>query len=279
MRSRTLIVLGLFVGMMNSAMADISEDVLLISTGKPLGKIAPDVQWHFGGGTRDQFVSILQENQQVPLVADLYLSGGKLGEPIARALSFHKSGNGDFPNLCEGAFSLELPKLEKPVQMLLIIRRDTKDNDKGHDVASIPLMVCPDTFLTRISKRFFDEARAGHSLHFTVFGKMKGLRELLTSRQVPFEDIGEDFPSQIPAGTVAVGDLSPDLPLPSSSLSPGASLLVFHKDHVSPEQITITSQDRRLETVVHCSPPTNWADDAKAQKLLFDIIEKTPALP
>lgn len=74
------------------------------------------------GGIREVTLSFLQQDQQGPLVGDLYLSGGKLGEPLAKGLPFKEATGGKYPTLREGSFFLELPKLEKSVRMLLIVR-------------------------------------------------------------------------------------------------------------------------------------------------------------
>lgn len=98
-------------------------------------------------------------------------------------------------------------------------------------------------------------------------------------KQIPFEDLGKDFPVKLPRETVAVGDLPKDQSMPFLSLEPGSSLMVFHEDPAAPEDITLTSQDRRIQAVIHHASPASWAEDAKAQNLLSDIIQKTPAIP
>jgi len=263
---------------MVGAMKGTTNDVLLLSAGKTPGRAAEEVHWLFGGGTRELPASFLLKDQQPPMVADLYLSGGKLGELIVKGLPFRSVANEDFPALREGIFSLELPQVKKAVRMVLIIRIDGKNAGLRDAVASIPLMVCPNTLLTQLAKRFADEATVGHSLTLSLFGEMQGLRELLRLKQVPFEDLGKDFPAKLSAGSVTVGDLPKDLPIPSLSLAPGSSLMVFHDDPDSPENITVTSRDRSIEMVIHQASPNCWAEDAKAQKLLYDIIQKTPSI-
>lgn len=270
---------SLILAMVPAIVLGSTNDVLLISVGKKPSSPADDVRWVFGGGTRELPVSFLLKNQQLGVAADLYLSGGKLGEPIAKAITFQTQPDGKFQELSSGIFSLDLPDVEKPILMLLKIRHGETGSNDGNEIASIPLMVYPDTFIRQIGKRFTDETAAGHSLNLSLFGDMKGLRELLRLKQVPFEDLGRDLPSKLPAGTVAVGDLHKDLPLPPLSMDSGSSLMVFHEDPTAPENITLTSQDRRIQMVIHHAAPARWAEDPKAQKLLFDIIQKTPAIP
>lgn len=254
-------------------------DIRLISAGQKTVSADEKALWLLGGGNREVTLSFLQQDQQAPLVADLYLSGGKLGEPLAKGIPFKEAAGEKHPSLREGSFSLELPKLEKSVRMLLIVRAMAKDSDKGLEIASIPIVACPDTSLVQIARRFADDNASGHSLSLFVFGEVKGLRELLRMKQIPFEDLGKDFPLKLPRGTVAVGDLSKDLSIPSLYMEPGSSLMVFHEDTTAPEDITLTSQDRRIQVVIHHASPASWAEDAKAQNLFFDIIQKTPTIP
>jgi hypothetical protein len=280
MRWRTLSWLFLLnLAMLPAIPLRAADDELLISVGKQPGSPADDICWFFGGGERDLSVSFLLKNQQARIVADLYLSGGKLGEPIAKAISFQPLPDANFTELRSGIFSLQLPVVQKPLRMLLIIRNGEPGSVEGHVIASIPLMVCPDTFLNQIGRRITDETATGHTLTLSLFGEMKGLRELLRQKQIPFEDLGRDFPSKLAAGTVAVGELPKDQPLPPLSMESGSSLMVFHEDPAAPECSTLTSQDRRVQMVIHHTTPVRWAADPKAQKLLSDIIQKTPAIP
>lgn len=280
MRWRTLASLSsLLLTMVPAFVLGSTNDVLLISVGKQPNSPADDVRWIFGGGTRELPVSFLLKNQKHRIVADLYLSGGKLGEQIAKGITFQTQPDGNFQELRSGIFSLQLPRVEKPIRMLLIIRNDEAGSIQGHEIASIPLMVYPNTLLMDISKRLADEAAVGHTLTLSLFGDMKGLRDLLRMKQVPFEDLGRDFPAKLPAGTVAVGDIPKDQPLPPLSMDSGSSLMVFHEDPAAPENITLITQDRRTQMVIHHAAPVSWAEDPKAQKLLFDTIQKTTAIP
>jgi hypothetical protein len=279
MRWRTLAILpSLLLTMAPATVLGSTNDAVLISVGKQPSSPAADVRWVFGGGTRELPVSFLLKKQKHLIVADLYLSGGKLGEPIAKGMTFQTQPDGNFQELRSGIFSLQLPHVEKPLLMMLIIRNDEPGNIQGHEIASIPLMVYPNTLLRDIGKRLADEAAAGRTLTLSLFGDMKGLRDFLRLKQVPFEDLGRDFPAKLPAGTVAVGDIPKDQPLPPLSMDSGSSLMVFHEDPTAPENITLTTEDRRTQIVIHHAAPVSWAEDPKAQKFLFDIIQKTPAI-
>jgi hypothetical protein len=268
-----------------SSTARASEDVLLVSVGKTKVSGQEKVQWLLGGGTRDLAVSFLQKNTKHPVVADLLLSGARrdavsrLLEPLAKEIPFHRDTQEGFPSLQSGTFSLELPKVEKTVRMILLLRTHPPDGGQGRGIAAIPLLVCPDTVFEKISKQFSEEATAGHARTLAVFGDMQGLRELLRLGKVPYEDLGGEFPVRIAPGTVAVGELPETLPLPSLSMAPGSSLIIFHPDPESPEEISTIVQDRSVRMVVHQAPPASWSNDAKAQLLLHDIIQKTPAIP
>jgi hypothetical protein len=165
--------------------------------------------------------------------------------------------------------------LGKPVEMLLVLRTDVSDPKEAKEIASIPLRVYPDTFLAQIGKRLASNSESGNSFILSIFGEMKGLRELLRAKQIPFEEGGSEFPSNIPSGVVAVGEVPADLPLPPPPLTAGSALLVYHPDAASPEKVAESIQGGDLAVVVNRTPPTHWADDVAAQQLLFHLIEKT----
>ena len=98
---------------------------------------------------------------------------------------------------------------------------------------------------------------------------------LIQKETMIIEEGGAEFPSNLSGGTVAVGEVPSDLPLPSPSQAAGSALFVYHPDSASPEKTEETIQGNHLTAIVHRSPPIRWADDVQAQQLLFRLIEKT----
>ena len=257
------------------SLAAAPEPARLVSVGSIPHQAKQEAVWLFGGRTVNLPVVLLVQEKTPAIVADLYLSGGKLGAPTARSLPFKPSGEAAFSSLREGSFSVELPQVTKPIEMLLVLRTDAPDPKSTQEIALIPLRVYPDTFLAQIGKKLASASESGNRLVLSVFGEMKGLRELLRAKQIPFEEGGMDFPSNLSGGTVAVGEVPSDLPLPPPSQAAGSALLVYHPDSASPEKIEETLQGNHLTAIVHHSPPIQWADDVRAQQLLFRLIEKT----
>jgi hypothetical protein len=250
------------------------KEVLLIRVG---GAAQDRIPWLLGGGTRDLPLTFLKPDRGISLVADLYLSGGALGAPLAQGIPFEEAPSGKIPSLGEGRFSLKLPAVQKPVRMLLSVREGATDSSR--EVTSIPFVVVPDTCWSRMAQRLAEKQSSGHTLSLAIFGEVHGLRELLRGKQVPFEDLGREFPARLAAGTVAVGDLPREQPVPSAAMEPGSSLLVFQEDEAAPQDITVTSREGKTLIVVHQPSPAAWADDAKAQQLLTDLIQDTPLKP
>jgi hypothetical protein len=279
MRKESTLLLSLIIfTMIHSIGQAASDDALLLRGGTQVIPVS-DVCWVFAGGVREVPASFLLKNPNKTLVADLYLSGGQLGEPIAKGITFYAKPSTNISELRNGTFRLNIPESEKPLRMLLMIRSVGTGDSKGDQIGSIPLMVSPDTLLMRIGKRLRDETALGRALNLSIFGEMKGLRELLYANQVPFEDLGRDFPAKLSAGTVAVGELPKDQTIPAVTMDGGSSLMVFHEDLTATEDIALMSENHRTQIVIHHAAPINWADDPKAQKLLSDIIQKTPSTP
>ena len=270
-----IFLLGLSGILLPLTMLGAPEEARLISVGTTHQQTKRESIWLFGGRSVDLPVSLLVHEHTAPFVADLYLSGGKLGAPVAKAIAFRSFGQSPFPGLREGAFSFELPKVENPIEMLLVLHTDASDPKEVQEIASIPLRVYPDTFFAQIREKMDSSSSMQRSITLILFGEIKGLRELLRAKQIPFEEGGMEFPANIPSGVVAVGEVPGDLPLPSAPLSVGSALLVYHPDAASPEKILESVKDGHLAVIVHQAPPTHWADDVSAQQLLFHLIEKT----
>jgi hypothetical protein len=149
-------------------------------------------------------------------LADVYLDGDKLGAPLSTGLTFNGGPSKENASLHEGTYSIPLPTISKPVLFRVVFRQSGSKDIVGN----VRLQATPSDLLRKSIERF-TKNDPPHSPRILVFGSLPGLRELLTTWEIPYEDLGAHPPTSLREGSVTIGRLDDlaHLPAPSSKTS------------------------------------------------------------
>ncbi len=201
----------------------------LVALNGPIGNGLPPVIHCFRGDTFIVPATFLVNAGQAPqVVADVFLDGGELGAPLTKAAPFQPAAASSHPSLLEGAFSVPLPDSDKPITLLVRLRLAANEGVAPAAVGQFCIRVTPKNEIKQALALMSDSARNGPELHLSLFGPLKGLRELLKEWKIPFDDEGMEMPVRIAAHTLAVGEAQDLLHLPQQSTN--STLLLIHDD-------------------------------------------------
>jgi hypothetical protein len=238
---------------------------LLLALDGGLGDGVPEAIERFQPSTAEIPVVFLRSSaDDPPPVADLFLDGDGLGAALASSLPFHAKAS-VHPLLLEGSFQFALPESSKPY-LLRVRFRNARDTTGARVIGWVTMRTLPRNELREALSRWLkQEANEGIAL----FGECKGLRELLSSWRIPFEDLGQD-PPHTAAHRFVIGSVRDlhQLVLPGKD-----SLLVLSADPELEGNRLKQSSNGLRALLVRAPESSDWRTAPRLHRLLCSELD------
>lgn len=230
---RTMVILALnsllLAALCSSLAAADAPSAKLIALNAPVGTGIPPLIHCFQAESALIPTTFLINAEQVPqVVADVFFDGDELGALLSKSIPFQPAAASSHPALLEGTFNLPLPDTDKPILLRVRLRLAANDGTAHVALGQFRIRVTPKNDLKQALARMTNPTRRGPELRLSLFGPLKGLRELLKEWKIPFDDDGLEMPVRIAAHTLAVGEAQDLMHLPQQSAN--APLLLIHDD-------------------------------------------------
>jgi hypothetical protein len=173
-----------------------------------------------------------------------------------------------------------LPVVRSPTRMLLkLFVRPQAQPDASRPMGTLDVIVYPPLAPADWKKTIATALEQAGLAHLDVFGKRDSLRRFFREQQIPFDDLGADWPDTFDSHTLYLGDS----PLPKPDHLPslaGMHLALFIS---SPSEIptlpgVYSMTDATGGAVVKVTLPAlldHLGDDPRSQQVFLEIIGQT----